>query len=148
LVDFREPKCQSLSGNALDELVAEKLLEALEPAALELHLSVAEDIQQEWHKVDENWRQRLERARHQVDRARRQYEAVEPENRLVGRELERQWESSLRDLHELEQQYTRFHHAHPATLSDDQKRMIRTLSDNLPSVWQSPTTTNFDRQRI
>jgi len=34
------------------------------------------------------WEQRVERARYEVDLARRQYDAVDPENRLVGRELD------------------------------------------------------------
>ena len=33
----------------------------------------------------------------------------------MARELERQWESALRDLQELEQQYARFRRAHPVT---------------------------------
>ncbi len=147
-VDFRVPPCQNLSGEVLDELVTQKLLEALEPAAVELHLSVAEDLRQQRRRVDENWAQRLERARYQVDRTRRQYEAVEPENRLVVRELERQWESSLRDLQELEQQYARYRQTHPAVTSEDQKALIRTLSENLPTVWHAATTTNCDRQRV
>jgi DNA invertase Pin-like site-specific DNA recombinase len=148
IVDFRRPRCQSLSGNVLDELVSERILKALEPAALELSLLAADDLQQEQRRLEENWAQRLERARYHVNRARRQYEAIEPENRLVARELERQWESALRDLQELEQQYTRFRHAYPAVLSDAQRELVRTLSENLPVVWWAPTTSNCDRQRI
>ncbi len=148
IVDFRVPRCQSLSGKVLDELVTEKLLKALEPAALELSLIAADDLQQERRRLDDNWGQRLERARYEVDRARRQYESVEPENRLVARELERQWESSLKDLHELEQQHVRFRHSHPIKMSDLERDLIRTLSENLPSLWCASTTTNCDRQRI
>ena len=36
-----------------------------------------------------------ERARYEADRARRQYDAVEPENRLVARTLERALEAKL-----------------------------------------------------
>lgn len=146
--NFDVPRCQSLSGLVIDELVTEKLLKALEPAALDLSLLAADDLQQERRRLDENWQQRLERTRYQANRARRQYEAVEPENRLVARELERQWESGLRDLHELEQAYARFLQSHPPTLADDQRELIRTLSQNLPGVWKSATTTNCDRQRI
>jgi DNA invertase Pin-like site-specific DNA recombinase len=148
IMDFRVARCQSLSGKVLDELVTEKLLNALEPAALELSLLAADDLQQERQRLDHNWSQRLERARYQVERVRRQYEAVEPENRLVARELERQWESSLRDLQELEQQHLKFRHSHPATLSDRERELIRTLSENLPTVWRAATTANSDRQRI
>jgi hypothetical protein len=39
---------------------------------------------------------RRERARYEAERVRRQYDAVEPENRLVARSLERAWEDRLR----------------------------------------------------
>jgi hypothetical protein len=146
--NFHVPRCQSVSGHVIDELVTEKLLKALEPAALELSLLAADDLEQERRRLEENWQQRLERAKYQANRARRQYEVIEPENRLVARELERQWESALRDLHELEQEYARFLQAHPLTLSDDQRELIRTLSQNLPAVWRAPATTNCERQRI
>ena len=146
--NFRVSPCQSLSGQALDDLVTEKLLKALEPAALELSLLAADDLQQERRRLDENWKQRLERARYEADRARRQFEAVEPENRLVARELERQWEASLQDLKKLEQQYATFRQVHSAALSEEQRGLIRTLSKNLPAVWHARTTAPCDRQRI
>ena len=43
-----------------------------------------------------HWQLRRERARYEVERAARQYQACEPENRLVARELERRWEESLK----------------------------------------------------
>ena len=145
---FRVPRCQSLSGQVLDELIVEKLLKALEPAALELSLVTADDLQNERRRLDENWRQRLERSRYEADCARRHYHAVEPENRLVARELERQWETSLRTQKELEQQFERFRRDHPVSLTDGQRALIRSLAMNLPKVWNAPTTTNSDRQRI
>ena len=81
----REPRCQSLAGGALDELVAGQVLRALEPAALELSLRAVADVERERARLDRHWRQRLERARHEAERAARQYHAVEPENRLVAR---------------------------------------------------------------
>ena len=46
--------------------------------------------------------------RYDTDSAQRHYQAVEPENRLVARELGRRWETVLRELQDLEQQYARF----------------------------------------
>jgi hypothetical protein len=147
-VDFRATRCQSLSGHAVDELVAEKVLAALEPAALELSLMAADDLEDEQRRLDDNWQQRLERARFESDRARRQYQAVEPENRLVARELERQWEVALQAVLKLEQEYARFRQAHSSKLSDEQRALIRSLSQNLPALWRASTTTNCDRRRI
>jgi sugar-specific transcriptional regulator TrmB len=44
----------------------------------------------------------------EAGRARRQYDAVDPENRLVARELERQWEEKLAEARRLEEEYARF----------------------------------------
>ena len=94
-LDYAEPRCQSLAGGALDELVAGQVLSALEPAALELSLRAVADAERERGRSAHQWEQRLERARHDAERAARQYHAAEPENRLVARELERRWEQAL-----------------------------------------------------
>ncbi len=148
IVDFRAPKCQSLSGQALEELVTDKILKALESASLELSLLAADDLEDEQERLNANWQQRLERARFETGRAQRQYQMVEPENRLVARELERQWEVSLQEIQRLEQEYAKFRQAHPPALSNQQRDLIRSLSDNLPTLWGASTTTPSDRQRI
>src|SRR3954462_532609 len=94
-VNYGAPTCQSLSGRSLDALVAALMLQALAPAALEVSLQVAEDLELERSALHLQWRQRLERARYEAERARRQYDAVEPENRLVVRSLEQRWETAL-----------------------------------------------------
>ena len=70
------------------------MLQALEPAALEVSLHVAAAVEAQRHKLHQHWQQRRERARYAVERADRQYRAVAPENRLVARTLERQWEEA------------------------------------------------------
>ena len=146
--DCDVPLCQNLCGQVLDELVVEKVLQALEPAALELSLLATDDFEQERQRLEKHWQQRLERSRYESDRAQRRHQAVEPENRLVARELERQWEAALHELRELERQHARFQQTHPATLSEEERQLIRSLAENLPAVWKSPTTGPSDRQRI
>lgn len=147
-IDFRKSPCQSLSGNRLDELVSEKVLKALEPASLEISILAANDLEAEQQRIDENWKQRLERSKFEVDRARRQYQTVEPENRLVARELERQWEVALEQTQALEQEHARFRQSHSTTLTEKQKTEIHTLATNLPQLWNAQSTTNTDRQRV
>ena len=48
----------------------------------------------------------VERARYEADRARRQYDAVEPENRLVARTLERALEAKLAAQRQAEQTWS------------------------------------------
>ena len=148
MVEYAEPLCQGLSGSVLDDLVAAQVLAALEPAALELSLAAADDIQQERARLHRNWQQQLERARYQAERAERQHDAVEPENRLVARELERRWEEALKEQRRLEEEYARFSRNQPAGLSADEREQIRALAQELPQLWHGPTTLAADRQRI
>jgi hypothetical protein len=64
-------------------------------ATLEASVRAANDLACEREALERQWQHRLERARYEAKRRRRQYDAVEPENRLVARTLERQWEQSL-----------------------------------------------------
>jgi DNA invertase Pin-like site-specific DNA recombinase len=145
---YKGPKCQCLAGKPLDDLVAAQVLTALEPASLELSLSAAGELQKERERLDRNWKQRVERARYDAERAERQHRVVEPENRLVARELERRWETELKALQDVEQEYARFRQTHPPTLSSEEREAIRSLSKNLPALWHASTTTSADRQRV
>jgi DNA invertase Pin-like site-specific DNA recombinase len=148
LACYGEPGCQSLSGARLDAFVVEQVLAALQPAALELHLAAAEDVERQRQLLHQNWQQQLERARYEAERAARQYGAVEPENRLVARELERRWEQALHEQARLEQEYQQFCTQRPAKLSAAQRAQIRQLAQDIPRLWSAPSTTPADRQRL
>jgi len=140
--------CGSLPGEPIEQLVAEQILVALEPASLELSLAAVERIEGERAELDRHWQLRLERARQEADRAFRQYNAVEPENRLVARTLERNWEEALQAVRRLEEEYDRFRASRPMTLSGCERRSIRELSGNLPKLWNSGSIAVADKRRV
>jgi hypothetical protein len=146
--DYGEPLCQSLPGPTLDDLVAGRVLAAVEPAALEASLAAVTGVERERSERARQWQLSRERARHDVDRSARQYQACEPENRLVGRELERRWEESLKSLQRLEDDYERWQRTAPVRLTPEDERAIRSLAGDLPAVWRAATTTPAERQRI
>jgi hypothetical protein len=143
-----EHKCQTFSGAALEELLAKLALEVLAPATVELSIQAAADVQQERARLHQHWQQRLERADFQVKRAKRQYDAVDPENRLVARELERQWEESLKERRQLDVDYHRFRDQQPTMFTVEDETAVRNLSRDLPALWNAESTTNADRQTI
>jgi len=147
-IDYGSKLCQSLAGRVLDGFVAKQILTVLEPAALQLSLTAAEDIERQQKQLDQQWQHRLERAQYDAERAARQYHAVEPENRLVARELERQWEQKLLELHQLKEEYDRFRDEQPITLSGADRERIRTLSADIARLWHSHQTTSVDRKTI
>ncbi|MFJ8828233.1 recombinase family protein [Streptomyces sp. NPDC102467] len=146
--DYGGELCQQLAGACLDRYVTGLLLTAVEPASLEVSLAVAEQAQNRREAVDRIWRQRLERADYAVGRARRQYQLAEPENRLVVRELERGWEHALTERQQLGEEYDRFTATRPRVLTTEEREQIRALAQDLPAVWQAPTTTDTDRKQL
>jgi hypothetical protein len=73
---------------------------------------------------------------------------VEPENRLVARTLERQWEEALAAKLKLQREYEAFQARQPATLSVEEHASIARLASDLPALWYAPTTTPAERQQI
>lgn len=147
-IDYGEARCQSLSGRVLDDFVAAQVLRALEPAALEISLRAAGEVEAELNLQHRHWQQRLERAHYEVERAARQYQTVEPEHRLVARTLERQWEDALAAESALKAEHERFFAEQPACLSEEQRDAIRRLAADIPALWHATTTTPAERQAI
>jgi DNA invertase Pin-like site-specific DNA recombinase len=142
------PQCQALTAQPVEALVARQVLMALEPAALELSLAAADQIEAERRRLQNHHEQSLERARFEADRAWRHYTAVEPEHRLVARDLERRWEEALRRQRAAEEALERFRREQPARLTDCQRARVRALAADLPALWHAATTRPSDRQVI
>jgi hypothetical protein len=146
--DYAESQCQQLAGSCVDAHVTGLLLAAMAPAALEISLAAAGQVQAQREQVDRIWRQRLERAELAAGRARRQYQLAEPENRLVVRQLEKDWEAALAERQRLGEEYDRFTASRPRTLTAAERKQIRALAADLPAVWDAPTTTDADRKQL
>lgn len=140
--------CQSMASGVLDHAVEALLLRALEPSALEVSLDVAANLEGERTRAAQLWEQQLERAQYEVERAVRQYNAVEPENRLVVRTLERQLEERLAAQKNLQEEHRRYEHEQPTRLTADERDAIRRLATDLPALWNAKTTTLAQKQTI
>lgn len=146
--DYGGKICQRIAGPAVDQFVSQQVLAALEPAALELSLEAATHLERERVDLDRLWQQRLERAAFETERVGRHYRSVEPENRLVARQLAREWEEKLAAQQQLQEDYQRFLHKQPRLLSAEERKMIRQLAQNIPALWQAATTTDAQRKEI
>ena len=140
--------CQSMSGACVDAYVSAAVLNALTPAALQVSLQAAGQIQEERTRLEQIWSSRLERAAINVDRARRCYRLAEPENRLVVRQLEKDWETALLDQQHLIEEHDRFTVTCPQVLSPAEQAKIMALASDIPGLWAAPTTTDADRKEI
>ncbi len=147
-IDYGADICQHLAGANLDAFVSQQVLAAVEPAALELSLATATQLEHERAELTRLWQQKVERATYEAARAARQYRLVEPENRLVARQLERDWEEKLAAQYHLEEEYRRFLATEPQGLTTEERAAIRQLAADIPTLWHAPTTTAAERKAI
>ncbi len=105
-------------------------------------------MEQEYATLRRQCELRLECAQYEAERAHRQYNAVEPENRLVARTLERAWEEKLRAVEQVEQEYQAWLQQHRLELTSRNREDILALGEDLPALWHAPTTTPADRKQI
>jgi hypothetical protein len=128
--------------------VSQWVLKALAPAALTLSLEAAARLEDERQALDQLWQQRLERAAYESERAARHYRLVEPEHRLVARQLAKDWDNKLSAQRQLQEDYERFLHVQPRLLSRAEREAIARLAHNIPALWHAPTTTVAERKEI
>ena len=148
IVEGRGVYCLNVGGVQIDQAVVEAFLKALTPAAWEATELAAQQLEAGHDAVLAQWRLAVERARYEAERAERQYRAVEPENRLVARGLETEWEKRLRDLALAEAELQRREQQRPRTLSPEEKKKLHSLGSDLRQVWTAPTTTDRDRKEL
>lgn len=141
-------QCQSFPRAYLDDAVRDGFFEALQPARLETLLAALTLVEQERQVLDRQWQLKLDRARYSVRLAQRQYDAIDPDHRLVARELEKRWNEALGDLDTLEREYAAARRTDLAPLTPAEQDAVRHLAGDLPAVWEAPTTTPADRKRL
>jgi DNA invertase Pin-like site-specific DNA recombinase len=146
--EFGAPLCQEVRALGLDAEVERLLLAALEPDRITLALEALDQLELELKSLERQWQLRLERRRYEAQRAQRQYNTVEPENRLVARQLEREWEEKLRALELVEQEYEAWKLANRNEITPEDRREILLLGEDLPKVWSAATTSNADRKYL
>ena len=117
LVEGRGVYCLNIGGIQIDEAVTRAFIAALEPAKLAATLAAAERLEADRETTLKQWRLGVERASYEASRAERRYRAVDPDNRLVARGLEREWEESLSALEAAKAELARREGARPRVLS-------------------------------
>jgi len=147
-LDPTDEVCGGLPARGLDEQVTRQILQALEPAAIELSLCAIEHTSQERRQHEIRLRQNLERATYEAERAERQYQSVEPENRLVARTLEARWETALEQQRAAQDALDRSQREKPIELAAAQRLSLAELSRDIPTLWHAPETTARERKEI
>jgi DNA invertase Pin-like site-specific DNA recombinase len=148
IVEGRGQYCLTIGGLAIEQAVTNAFLEAVTPAAVEAMRLTVEQLQTNHDAALSQWRLEIERARYEAEKVERRYRTVEPENRLVARGLETEWESRLRDLATAEAELHRREQQRPGILDQEQLNRIQLLGSDIRQVWHATTTTDRDRKEL
>jgi len=140
--------CQSLGAARLDRAVADAFLEAAAPAGITATAGAIGELEAQHEQRLAGQRLAVERAQYEADRARRKFDACEPENRLVGRTLERALEETLSALEREHGKLAQLERDRPVALSDHEREALTRLAGDLPRLWAAPSTTDRDRKEL
>jgi len=142
------PPCQTMCGSGVDAAVAQFVLAAVTPLAIQAALTVTAELAERAADADRVRASHVERAHHAADAARRRYLAVDPTNRLVADALEADWNQRLRELADAQADYDQARGTGAAVLTDAQTDRIRALAGDLPALWDNPATPMRERKRL
>jgi DNA invertase Pin-like site-specific DNA recombinase len=140
------PCLNSMSALVLDVFIADKLLEALSPAGVNLSLQVIEDEVTRRTQLDTLYSHRVQQSQYAVDLAQRRYKEVDPANRLVAASLERDWEAAMLSLQAATHELDELRSAQPVQLSDAQREDLRHACGSVSSLWHSRATIEERKQ--
>ncbi|MHC4292327.1 MAG: recombinase family protein [Planctomycetota bacterium] len=140
--------CQHINGRHVDRLVKAVVLDSLTQEQFDLARVAMQKLKERHMEIERQWEKRLEAARYEVDKAARRYYQVEPENRLVARTLEKEWNDKLEEAEHLESEYDEIRRSPPFTISREQWHQVEALAEDIPRLWETKTTTNNQRKKL
>jgi excisionase family DNA binding protein len=127
--------CSQFGGVTVEQAVVEAVLAALAPVRIEALAQASDQLEKVGSEQRRQLELEIERARFEADRCRRQYDAVEPENRLVVRNLEQRWNEALTHVDRLQEALSELEPS-PAALSGQEQEALAQLASDLPRLWQ------------
>jgi hypothetical protein len=146
---YRVPVCQNISADTIDKYVVDAFLAALSPLELDAYKEALKAQQHTVDTIERAHQQQLERLRYQVALAERQYNQVDPDNRLVATELERRWETALRELKHTEEDYVKRQMPKPErSLSPALKTAFTDIGKKLPELWQGDVLNRVQKKAL
>ena len=140
--------CQRVGGRRIDETALDAVFTALEPAALQATARALAHAEAEHELGLHAFAVALERAQYEAERAQRQFDAVEPENRLVARSLEAEWEARLAEVARAEAALADQRARKPTSLTNDEAAWLQRAGADLRAVFDADSTNMAERKQL
>lgn len=138
-------RCLRFSAHRPDQAVAQQLLQAVQPLALEAAVLAEQRVADGQKQRHQALSLELAQAEYEVRLAARRYEAVDPDNRLVAAELEARWNAALEKRRQSEERLV-VAPSQPEPPVDLQA--LRSLALNLEAAWAAPSTSTRVKQHL
>jgi DNA invertase Pin-like site-specific DNA recombinase len=140
--------CQTVHGGALDAAIADIVIEAVTPLAIEVALSVQQELASRQEEADRLRRQHVERTKYEAELAQRRFLKVDPDNRLVADALEADWNAKLRAVAAAQEAYEKAAAADASVVTDTERAELMALATDFPRLWRDPRTQMRDKKRM
>jgi len=140
--------CMRVGGQRIEEGVAKVFLKTIAPAGVAAALQAESQMLTEHQEALAQRRHEVERKQYEATRSERRYKSVDPENRLVARGLELEWEESLHQLSVAKDKLLRYENQTLRALTPAQRQALCELGQDLFRVWSAATTTDRDRKQL
>jgi len=139
--------CIGIGGVRVDRAVAMQILEAVSDRAVEAAIFASDQVERSRRDIIAAIERDLEGARYEALLASRRYELVDPAKRHVARELEARWNDALERVGVLERKIKDLSALSAARPVIDRGRLLQ-LAQDLPTVWNAPSTETRTKQRL
>lgn len=140
--------CQTVHGGALDAAIGDLVIEAMTPLAIEVALTVQQELVNRHEEADRLRRQHVERAQYEADLAQRRFLKVDPDNRLVADVLEAEWNAKLRGLAAAQETYEKAKAADANIVTEAERAELLALASDFPRLWRDPRTQMKEKKRM
>jgi DNA invertase Pin-like site-specific DNA recombinase len=141
-------RCQTVSGLCIDGAVSEALLQAFQPAQLEMTIEAEKQIEIKSQEAGKWLELSLKEATQAAEYAKYRYDQVDPQNRNVAEAVEKDLEAKLEEVKRLKRKREELITTSPSLPSPSQRKAILALAQHIPDVWNSDRMTPKVRKQL
>ena len=140
--------CTSICTPAIDKAISTRIMSVLQQDQIEIALAIVEDWEKTRQEVNRQWNLKIERAEYESSLAEMRFKKVDPNNRLVASNLEREWNKALIALECLKEEYEKNKQSVIPQVTQEEREKFIALSQNVSELWQANTTSNKERKQL
>jgi len=147
-VEYGEKTCQSIKGINIDKKISDILLDTVTPLAMEVSISVQEELIKRQKEVEKMYLQNIERAKYEAEMSKRRYMNVDPNNRLVASSLEADWNMAIKRLRDAEDAYQKECSREKENIDSKTRNEVVKIATDFPRIWNDPNVADREKKRI